>query len=82
VVGGIDYGSTGEVKKVDVTRMRERLDGGCIVILTNLGYSSSGEVLNCKYDLLASNLYFLVFTSEYNDSLYEWCCCSIFVVSY
>ncbi|KAF7828613.1 putative amino-acid acetyltransferase NAGS2, chloroplastic isoform X1 [Senna tora] len=51
VVDGIDYGSTGEVKKVDVSRMRERLDGGCIVILSNLGYSSSGEVLNCKYVL-------------------------------
>lgn len=49
MVGGIDYGSTGEVKKIDATRMRERLDGGSIVILTNLGYSSSGEVLNCKY---------------------------------
>ena len=49
VVEGVDYGATGEVKKVDVARMRERLDGGCIVILSNLGYSSSGEVLNCKY---------------------------------
>lgn len=49
VVDGVDYGATGEVKKVDVARMRERLDGGCIVILSNLGYSSSGEVLNCKY---------------------------------
>ncbi|KAG5123347.1 hypothetical protein JHK82_030084 [Glycine max] len=48
VVNGIDFGSTGEVKKVDVTRMRERLDGGCVVVLTNLGYSSSGEVLNCN----------------------------------
>ncbi|KAJ1399645.1 GNAT domain [Sesbania bispinosa] len=48
VVKGIDYGSTGEVKKVDVSRMRERLDGRCIVILSNLGYSSSGEVLNCN----------------------------------
>ncbi|XP_054824263.1 probable amino-acid acetyltransferase NAGS1, chloroplastic isoform X3 [Prosopis cineraria] len=48
VVDGIDYGSTGEVKKVDVSRMRERLDGGCIVLLSNLGYSSSGEVLNCN----------------------------------
>lgn len=46
---GIDYGSTGLVKKVDVTRIRERLDANCIVILSNLGYSSSGEVLNCKY---------------------------------
>lgn len=48
VVDGVDYGATGEVKKVDVTRMRERLDGGCLVILSNLGYSSSGEVLNCN----------------------------------
>ncbi|XP_022775100.1 probable amino-acid acetyltransferase NAGS2, chloroplastic isoform X2 [Durio zibethinus] len=48
VVEGVDYGATGEVKKIDVARMRERLDGGCIVILSNLGYSSSGEVLNCN----------------------------------
>ncbi|KAI6699378.1 hypothetical protein NL676_013702 [Syzygium grande] len=48
VVDGVDYGATGEVKKVDVSRIRERLDGGCIVILSNLGYSSSGEVLNCN----------------------------------
>ncbi|KAF8377655.1 hypothetical protein HHK36_031039 [Tetracentron sinense] len=48
VVEGIDYGATGEVKKVDVSRIRERLDGDCIVILSNLGYSSSGEVLNCN----------------------------------
>ncbi|XP_030532093.1 probable amino-acid acetyltransferase NAGS2, chloroplastic isoform X2 [Rhodamnia argentea] len=48
VVEGVDYEATGEVKKVDVSRIRERLDGGCIVILSNLGYSSSGEVLNCN----------------------------------
>ncbi|KAL2906506.1 putative amino-acid acetyltransferase NAGS2 chloroplastic [Bienertia sinuspersici] len=48
VVKGIDYGATGEVKKVDVARINERLDAGCIVLLSNLGYSSSGEVLNCN----------------------------------
>ncbi|EEF37109.1 N-acetyltransferase, putative [Ricinus communis] len=48
VVEGVDFGATGEVKKVDVTRMRERLDANCIVLLSNLGYSSSGEVLNCN----------------------------------
>ncbi|KAL0461857.1 UNVERIFIED_CONTAM: putative amino-acid acetyltransferase NAGS1, chloroplastic [Sesamum latifolium] len=40
VVEGIDYGSTGEVKKIDATRIRERLDQDCIVLLSNLGYSS------------------------------------------
>ncbi|XP_042508487.1 probable amino-acid acetyltransferase NAGS2, chloroplastic isoform X3 [Macadamia integrifolia] len=48
VVNGVDFGATGEVKKIDVSRIRERLDGDCIVLLSNLGYSSSGEVLNCN----------------------------------
>ncbi|XP_031385895.1 probable amino-acid acetyltransferase NAGS2, chloroplastic isoform X2 [Punica granatum] len=48
VVEGVDFGATGEVKRVDVSRICERLDGGCIVLLSNIGYSSSGEVLNCN----------------------------------
>jgi hypothetical protein len=49
VVNGIDYGFTGEVKKIDVSRIKERLDSDSIVVVSNMGYSSSGEVLNCKY---------------------------------
>uniref|UniRef100_A0A1D1YDZ5 amino-acid N-acetyltransferase n=1 Tax=Anthurium amnicola TaxID=1678845 RepID=A0A1D1YDZ5_9ARAE len=48
VVEGVDYGATGEVKKIDVSRIRERLHSDCIVVVSNLGYSSSGEVLNCN----------------------------------
>lgn len=48
VVEGIDFGATGEVKKINVPHIRERLDRDCIVIVSNLGYSSSGEVLNCN----------------------------------
>uniref|UniRef100_A0A7I4EYL7 Aspartate/glutamate/uridylate kinase domain-containing protein n=1 Tax=Physcomitrium patens TaxID=3218 RepID=A0A7I4EYL7_PHYPA len=48
VVNGIDFLSTGEVKKINVARIQERLDSNCIVILSNLGYSASGEVLNCN----------------------------------
>uniref|UniRef100_A0A0E0ITW8 amino-acid N-acetyltransferase n=1 Tax=Oryza nivara TaxID=4536 RepID=A0A0E0ITW8_ORYNI len=48
VVGGIDYGFTGEVKKIDVSRIKERLDRDSIVVVSNMGYSSSGEVLNCN----------------------------------
>lgn len=48
VVGGIDYMATGEVKRIDVSRIRERLEASCIVIVSNLGYSSSGQVLNCN----------------------------------
>ena len=52
MVNGIDYGFTGEVKKIDVSRIRERLDRDSIVVVSNMGYSSSGEVLNCKYAFL------------------------------
>ncbi|XP_062187435.1 probable amino-acid acetyltransferase NAGS2, chloroplastic [Phragmites australis] len=48
VVNGIDYGFTGEVKKIDVSRIRERLESDSIVVVSNMGYSSSGEVLNCN----------------------------------
>ncbi|KAG0626945.1 hypothetical protein M758_2G163500 [Ceratodon purpureus] len=48
VVNGIDFLSTGEVKKINVSRIKERLDSNCIVMLSNLGYSASGEVLNCN----------------------------------
>ena len=48
VVEGVDYGATGEVKKIHVSRIRESLNKDSLVIMNNLGYSSSGEVLNCK----------------------------------
>ncbi|XP_020086164.1 probable amino-acid acetyltransferase NAGS1, chloroplastic isoform X1 [Ananas comosus] len=48
VVDGNDFGATGEVKKINVCSIRERLDRDCIVVVSNLGYSSAGEVLNCN----------------------------------
>ncbi|CAM6088383.1 unnamed protein product [Calypogeia fissa] len=48
VVDGVDFGATGEVKRIDIGKIRERLDKNCIVMLSNLGYSSTGEVLNCN----------------------------------
>ncbi|VYS53210.1 unnamed protein product [Arabidopsis thaliana] len=48
VVDGVDFGATGLVKKIDVDRIRERLDSGSVVLLRNLGHSSTGEVLNCN----------------------------------
>ncbi|EFJ09984.1 hypothetical protein SELMODRAFT_235633 [Selaginella moellendorffii] len=55
VVNGVDFGATGEVKKLDIVRIKERLDCNCIVILSNLGYSSSGDVLNCNtYEVATS----------------------------
>lgn len=47
VVNGIDYQHTGVVRFVQRDAVRYQLDTGNIVLLSNLGYSISGEVLNC-----------------------------------
>jgi amino-acid N-acetyltransferase len=43
---GIDYQHTGEVRRIDVDGIRERLESGAIVLLSPLGYSPTGEVFN------------------------------------
>eukprot|EP00976_Prorocentrum_cordatum_P020064 406756-Prorocentrum_minimum.AAC.1 len=60
VVSGIDFGETGEglygraepyesqfVRYVDTQSIRQQLNLNNVVVLSNLGYSSAGEVLNC-----------------------------------
>ena len=47
---GVDYGHTGEVRRIDTEAIKQRLDNDAIVLLSPLGYSPTGEVFN-----LASN---------------------------
>ncbi|PWA84206.1 Acyl-CoA N-acyltransferase [Artemisia annua] len=37
VIEGIDYGATGEVKKLDIDRIPDRLDNESVLILSNQG---------------------------------------------
>ncbi|KAL0031769.1 hypothetical protein WJX79_006380 [Trebouxia sp. C0005] len=48
VVDGVDFGSTGSVRFVQHEAIHQQLDLGHLVLLSNLGYSASGEVLNCN----------------------------------
>lgn len=48
VVDGTDFGSTGSVRFVQHEALHQQLDLGHVVLLSNLGYSASGEVLNCN----------------------------------
>lgn len=41
---GVDYGCTGEVRRVEADRIRAQLNEGGVVHLTCIGYSASGEV--------------------------------------
>jgi amino-acid N-acetyltransferase len=47
VVNGVDYKNTGVVRFVQRDAVKKQLDSGNIVLLSNLGYSAAGEVLNC-----------------------------------
>jgi amino-acid N-acetyltransferase len=46
VRGGVDFGHTGEVRRVDVDGIRGKLDQGEVVLLSPIGYSPTGEVFN------------------------------------
>jgi len=43
---GVDYCYTGEVRRVDAEAITRRLDEGCIVLISPVGYSLTGETFN------------------------------------
>lgn len=51
---GIDYGFTGEVRRIDAVGIRHSLDSGAIVLLSALGYSPTGEVFNLAAEEVAT----------------------------
>lgn len=48
VVNGVDYGYTGAVRFVHAPAIHAQLDVGNVVLLSSLGYSANGELLNCN----------------------------------
>ena len=54
VRNGVDFGSTGEVRRVEVEKIRSHLGAGEIVLMNALGYSASGDVFNVKSEEVAS----------------------------
>ena len=47
VVGGVNYEFTGEVKNVWADAILQHMDQNQVVIVNNLGYTESGDVLSC-----------------------------------
>ncbi|KAG2437190.1 hypothetical protein HXX76_005854 [Chlamydomonas incerta] len=81
VLDGTDFGLTGEVRFVLKDDIRRQLDNGNIVFLSNIGFTASGEVLNCNtYDvglhaaaeLGADKLFFLHLDEVAALSLPQW----------
>lgn len=70
VRNGVDYQHTGEVRRIDATRIRHHLEQAQIVLLSPLGYSPTGEVFNLSSEEVATtaavalNADKLIFLSE------------------
>lgn len=54
VRNGIDYCHTGEVRRIDVPAIQQRLDQGAVVLISPIGYSPTGEVFNLSAEDVAT----------------------------
>jgi len=75
VVEGVDLLFTGEVRKIAVAPIRDRLSAGEIVLLSPLGYSPTGEVFNLTLEEVATQAAIalqadkLVFILDHGDTI-------------
>jgi len=53
---GVDMELTGQVRRVDVDAIRQRLDDGDIVLISPLGYSPTGEIFNLALEEVATQV--------------------------
>lgn len=55
VVNGVDFGHTGEVRKIDADGIRRRLDDHEVVLISPIGFSPTGDVFNCTLEDVATS---------------------------
>ncbi|MEI8035563.1 MAG: amino-acid N-acetyltransferase, partial [Betaproteobacteria bacterium] len=56
IVEGTDLQHTGEVRKIDVGAIRDRLNFGEIVLISPLGFSPTGEIFNLALENIAESV--------------------------
>ncbi len=56
ILDGVDLQHTGEVRKIDVAAIRDRLNFGELVLLSPLGYSATGEIFNVALENVAESV--------------------------
>jgi len=56
VLDGVDMGHTGELRRVDREAIGRQLDLNNIVLISNLGYSPTGEVFNLSVEEVATGV--------------------------
>lgn len=56
IINGVDFALTGVVRKVNASAIQQHLDKNSIVLLSNLGYSPTGEVFNLSAEEVATEV--------------------------
>jgi amino-acid N-acetyltransferase len=56
VLDGVDFGYTGQVRRVDVAGIESLLERGHIVLLPPMGYSPTGDAFNLSYEDVGSQV--------------------------
>lgn len=56
IIDGVDFALTGVVRKVNASAIQQHLDKNSIVLLSNLGYSPTGEVFNLSAEEVATEV--------------------------
>jgi len=51
---GVDFGHTGDVRRVDCEAIQQQLELDNIVLLSPIGYSPTGEAFNCRAEDIAT----------------------------
>jgi len=56
ILDGIDFEHTGVVRKVDAQAIRQALDTNCVVLVSPLGFSPTGEAFNLVLEDVATSI--------------------------
>lgn len=75
IIDGIDYQHTGKVRRIEHEAIHQQLDQECVVLISPIGYSPSGEIFNLSAEQVATDLAIalqadkLILLSEQNYTL-------------
>ncbi|WP_156412769.1 amino-acid N-acetyltransferase [Pseudohongiella spirulinae] len=56
IIDGVDFSLTGVVRKVNAAAIQQQLDNNSMVLVSNLGYSPTGEVFNLSAEEVATEV--------------------------
>lgn len=56
VIDGVDFGHTGEVRRIDTQAIHQQLDQHNVVLISPIGYSPSGEIFNLSGEQVATEV--------------------------